>query len=117
MFFRERDKPAIDVDAFLATALPKVLMASLIIFLNSVAMIGLVRSNRWMSSLRSAGGRSLYYLPQSTQGILHSLFMAYLILGLVTLYAQVSLAAFVLMDTRIVSESLDFTFTLSILIE
>lgn len=51
MFFRERDKPLVDADTFLATALPKILMASLIIFLNALAIVTLIRSNRWMTSI------------------------------------------------------------------
>ncbi|XP_035702299.1 adenosine receptor A2a isoform X2 [Folsomia candida] len=101
MYFRERDPPAVDVDLFLATALPKLLMAALIIFLNGMAIAGLVRSSRTLSSLRTPG---LLFLPQSTQGLLHSLFAAYLALGLITFYSQVSLSAFVLLEWRIVAE-------------
>lgn len=88
MYFRERDPPAVDIDLFLATALPKLLLASLIIFLNGLAILGLARSSRFLSSSRGQTP-GLLFLPASTQGLLHSLFVAYLALGLLTFYSQV----------------------------
>ncbi|CAL8069820.1 unnamed protein product [Orchesella dallaii] len=99
MYFRERDRPVVDAETFLSTALPKILIASLIIFLNLLAIITMIRSNRWVSSVGARKG--FYILPQSTQGLLHSLFVAYLLLGLLTLYSQVSLSFFILGEFRI----------------
>ncbi len=100
MYFRERDRPLVPAEVFLATSVPKLLIGSLIVFLNVLAIISLLRSNRWVSS-RAKG---YYVLPQSTQGLLHSLFFSYLVLGGLTLYSQVSLSAFLLGDFRIVED-------------
>ncbi len=109
MYFRESDPPsAVDVDLFLATALPKLLLASLILFLNGLAIHGLIASSRALSSLNKVqsstkgqgqgqgqgssfkgSGSPYLFLPSSTQGLLHSLFAAYLALGLLTAYSQV----------------------------
>lgn len=99
MYFRERDRPVVDAETFLSTALPKILIASLIVFLNLLAIITMIRSNRWVSSVGARKG--FYILPQSTQGLLHSLFVAYLLLGLLTLYSQLSLSFFILGEFRI----------------
>jgi len=94
MYFREREKPVVDSDTFLALALPKILMGCLIIFLNGLAILTLIRSNGWLR-------RRAYFLPSTTQGLLHSLFVTYLLLGLLTLYSQVSLGAWVLAEFRL----------------
>lgn len=98
MYFRERDRPVVDAETFLSTALPKILIASLIVFFNLLAIITMIRSNRWVSSVGARKG--FYILPQSTQGLLHSLFVAYLLLGLLTLYSQISLSLFLITDFR-----------------
>ena len=100
MYFRERDMPLVPAEAFLATSVPKLLIGSLIIFLNVMAIITMLRSNRWISS-RAKG---YYVLPQSTQGLLHSLFFTYLFLGVLTVYSQVSLSTFLLGDYRLVED-------------
>ncbi|CAG7826382.1 unnamed protein product [Allacma fusca] len=99
MYFRERDKPVVDAETFLATSIPKILISSLIIFLNVMAIAAICRSsNRSAWSGRTNKG---YILPQSTQGLLHSLFIAYLCLGFLTLYSQISLSIFVLGEWRL----------------
>lgn len=121
MYFHESEKSLVPAETFLATAVPKILITSLIIFLNIVAIITLIRSNRWSSSSSStststAANKSsssvyrpstiqkastslkanYFILPQSTQGLLHSLFTNYLLFGLVVLYSQISLSIFLL---------------------
>src|SRR5690348_6542913 len=45
MYFHEQEKSLIPTETFLATAVPKLLVSSLIIFLNILAIITLIRSN------------------------------------------------------------------------
>jgi len=102
MYYKERDKPVVNAETFLSTAVPRMLIGMLIVFLNVLAISAMTRSKRLISS--KGGRRSFYVLPQSTQGLLNSLFTAYLLLGLLTIYSQISLSLFILSDYRIFSE-------------
>jgi hypothetical protein len=84
--------------------LPKLLLALFIVVLNTFSIVGLMRSNKWANSIRSSGGKGFYFLPPCTQGLLHSLFVAYLLLGLLTIYSNLSLSAFLLLEWRWVQE-------------
>jgi hypothetical protein len=113
MYFREREKPLIEADTFLALGGPKVLMALLIIFLNFLAILTLTRNaagrrsnaSSRRSSVDNKISTKLPYLPRTTQTLLLSLFLTYFLLGTLTLYSQLSLGSFVLFEYRFFENS------------